>query len=245
MDRWNGRTAIVTGASSGMGSRMASDLVKVGMKVVGVARRVEVVQKLADSLKGSKGQLKPMKCDLTDPKQIEAVFQWAEKNWGGVHLLINNAGVLTMQPLEDCDPMAVKTMFDTNVVALCHFAKLAIQSMKKHGIEEGHIININSYVGHRIFGVPGMAPYCASKNAVTVLTESLRRELGAENSKIKVTSLSPGLVGTELSDTIHVPESAPRLDAQEVSDTVMYVISTPPGINVVELTVMKTGDVIY
>ncbi|KAK9507917.1 hypothetical protein O3M35_007677 [Rhynocoris fuscipes] len=243
MEKWNGKVALVTGASAGIGAQVAKDLVNHGMKVVAVARRLEKLQELEKEVAGCKGELKAIKCDVTSEEDVKNVFAWIENNWGAVHVLINNAAVLSLQPLAECDTDAIKSIFDTNVVGLSMFARETVRSLKKH-FTEGHIININSYVGHLIFGLKGMAPYCASKNAVTVLTESLRRELGPSNQTIKVTSLSPGLVETDLSGAA-VPKGLPHLKPKDVSDTVIYCLSTPLGINITELTVMKVGDVVF
>uniref|UniRef100_A0A023F997 Putative dehydrogenase n=1 Tax=Triatoma infestans TaxID=30076 RepID=A0A023F997_TRIIF len=243
MDKWEGKVALVTGASAGIGAQIVKDLVKHGMKVVGVARRLEKIQELEKELKNCKGELKAIRCDITSEEDIKNVFAWIENNWGAVNVLVNNAATLTLQPLSDCNTEAIKSMFDTNVIGLSIFARESVNSMKSH-FTEGHIININSYVGHLIFGVKGMAPYCATKNAVTVLTESLRRELGANNQTIKVTSLSPGLVDTEMTGMV-IPNGLPQLKPKDVSDTLIYCLSTPPGINITELTVMKVGDVIF
>uniref|UniRef100_T1I1E2 Dehydrogenase n=2 Tax=Rhodnius prolixus TaxID=13249 RepID=T1I1E2_RHOPR len=243
MERWEGKVALVTGASAGIGAQIVKDLVKYGMKVVGVARRLEKLKELEKELKDCKGLLKGIKCDITSENEIKNVFAWIEQNWGEVNVLVNNAAALTLQPLAECDTQAIKAMFDTNVIGLSIFARECINSMKSHS-NECHIININSYVGHLIFGVRGMAPYCATKNAVTVLTESLRRELGVNNQSIKVTSLSPGLVDTEMTGMV-IPNGQPQLKPKDVSETLIYCLSTPPGINITELTVMKIGDVIY
>ncbi|XP_014255978.1 farnesol dehydrogenase-like [Cimex lectularius] len=245
MERWCGKVAVVTGASGGIGKAIVKSLVQNGLVVVGLARRVEIIEKLAEELKGSKGELKPMKCDIRNEDEIKGVFDWIEKDLGTVHVLVNNAAVLSVQPLDECEGEVLKSMFDTNVVALSLFAKHTLKLMRDSAVPEGHIININSYVGHLIFGVHGMAPYSASKNAVTVLTEAFRRELGAHNKNIKVTSLSPGLVETEMTNGLVVPDEVPQLKPEDVSDTVLYVLSTPPGVNITELTVMKVGDVIF
>jgi len=243
MDRWKGLVALVTGASAGIGRVIAQDLVRNGLRVVALARRADKLKELEEDTKKI-GELKGIQCDITSEEDVMKAFNWVEKNWGPIHILVNNAALLGMQPLADFEFSQMKGMFDTNVVGLSLCSREALRCMKRHNINDGHIVNINSYVGHLIFGVEGMAPYCASKNAVTVLSESLRRELGRAKSKTKVTSISPGLTETEMTKG-HFPEDAPKLYAQDVSNSVIFAISTPPHVNIVELTVMGVGDVIY
>lgn len=97
MERWSGKVAIVTGASVGIGADTCEALVKHGVKVVGAARRVQKIRELAAKLKGQKGCLYAMECDMRKEQDILKVFQWTEKELGGVDILINNAGVLVSE----------------------------------------------------------------------------------------------------------------------------------------------------
>lgn len=99
MKRWEGRVAIVTGASSGIGAATARKLVQAGMKVVGVARREDVVKKLAAELKEEKGQLFSMHCDVTKEEDIKKVVKWTRDTLGGADVLVNNAGVWYQAPI--------------------------------------------------------------------------------------------------------------------------------------------------
>jgi len=93
MERWSGKVALVTGASAGIGAAIAEQLVLDGMKVVGLARRVERVEEIRDRLKGAKGELYPYKGDVGKAEDIEAVFKWIKEKFGGIHVLVNNAGI--------------------------------------------------------------------------------------------------------------------------------------------------------
>ncbi|PSN44857.1 hypothetical protein C0J52_10278 [Blattella germanica] len=151
---WAGRVAIVTGASSGIGAVIAVVLAKAGMRVVAVARRLEKLQELANSVKTKGGKIYPMKADITKDAEVTALFTWVRKNLHGVDVLVNNAATILKNSL------------------------LAIKCMRDRGVDDGHIININSIFGHIL--VPYNIPihlYNASKHAVTVLNEGFRKEL--------------------------------------------------------------------
>lgn len=94
MERWNGRVAVVTGASSGIGAAVCTELVKCGMIVCGLARRKDKVEALRLSLFGAEGQLNAIECDITKEEEVKRAYQWIEKTLGGIDLLINNAGVV-------------------------------------------------------------------------------------------------------------------------------------------------------
>ncbi|KAJ3651582.1 hypothetical protein Zmor_017612 [Zophobas morio] len=186
MDRWVGKVAVVTGASSGIGAAIVDQLVEIGLQVVGIARRVELVEKKAQELADKKGKLHPYKADCSKVQEVVKAFSWIEGNLGAVNILVNNAGVAKDTSLVDGDEEDWKSVLDLNVMGLCVATREAIKSMKNHGVN-GHIIHINSYCGHVVPNFPGFNIYPASKHAVTALTETLRQELNRLQSKIKVT----------------------------------------------------------
>ncbi|XP_069685859.1 uncharacterized protein [Periplaneta americana] len=250
MERWSGRVAMVTGASAGIGASVAQELVKKGLKVVGLARRLEKIQELADSLKSQPGKLYPLKCDITKETEVQEAFKWVKSNLGGVDILINNAGVASSSNLIDGPVDSWKSILDLNVLALSVCTKEALQSMKERGVDDGHIVHINSVLGHVFPNSPLIAHmYCASKSAVLALTEGLRRELVQQKSKIKISSVTPGLVETEfmaasgrVADPAKVYASVPHLQAEDVSDAVLYVLATPPHVQVHEIIVKPVGS---
>ncbi|XP_069683492.1 dehydrogenase/reductase SDR family member 11-like isoform X2 [Periplaneta americana] len=184
MERWSGRVAVVTGASAGIGAAIAQELVKKGLKVVGLARRVERVQELETDLKSEPGQLFPLKCDVTKEHEVKEAFKWIDSSLGGVDILVNNAGVASDNSLSEGPVEHWRSILDLNVLALSICTKEALQSMKGRGLDDGHIVHINSIAGH---GFPTrLFMYAASKHAVTALTEGLRRELVNQKSRIRV-----------------------------------------------------------
>ncbi|XP_063235308.1 farnesol dehydrogenase-like [Bacillus rossius redtenbacheri] len=246
MERWSGRVAVVTGASSGIGYAVARELVKKGLKVVGLARRADRIEELAASLKDSPGKLYAVKTDLTKEEDILSAFKWVKENLGGVDVLVNNAGVGKLDNLYDGSVADWKQMIDVNVLALSICTKEAIRSMKERGVDDGHIIHINSVAGHYYSSLPGIGMYSATKHAVTVLTESLRRELTKLNSKIKITSISPGGVRTEMVARANIPEEVLKtmslLEPEDLAEAVVYTLSTPPRVQVHEITIRPVGE---
>lgn len=245
MERWQYKVAVVTGASAGIGAAICKVLVESGLKVVGLARRKERIEKLSKSLENESGKLYAVKADITKEEDICNAFTWISDNVGTIHVLINNAGIFRVSDLLDGQSEAWKSTFDTNVIGLCIATREAAKRMKENNID-GHIIHINSVAGHKVpLGVKGNV-YSASKYAVTALTESLRLELNLIQSKIKITSISPGFVKTEFLEDSGMPttmfEGVPYLEAKDVADSVRYVLSTPPHVQIHELIIKPIGE---
>ncbi|XP_025837673.1 farnesol dehydrogenase [Agrilus planipennis] len=246
MSRWVGKVAVVTGASAGIGAAIVEKLVQEGLIVVGFARRKERVEELAKKLQKAKGKLYAVKVDITKEDEIIEGFNWVKKNVGPVHILINNAGVAKNNSLIDGDSQKWRDVLDTNVFGLCVATREAIKDMKLNNVE-GHIIHINSIAGHKVVNFPKLNVYGGSKYAVTALAETLRNELLHENLKIKVTSVSPGLVKTEIFETADSIEKAaiegrPALTSEDVADAVWYALATPPHVEIPELTIKPLGE---
>ncbi|XP_053689237.1 farnesol dehydrogenase-like [Sabethes cyaneus] len=242
MDRWAGKVAVVTGASSGIGAATAKSLAKAGMTVVGLARRVERVEELKKELPSSvQGSLHAVKCDVSKEDDILKTFKWIEQKFGGVDVLINNAGILRDCSLVEADTQKVREVLDTNVMGLVLCSREAFQSMKKRSVD-GHIVHINSIAGHQVPNFPRLNIYPASKHAVTAITETMRQELKAEGTKIKVTSISPGGVRTEIIPEEFLTAEMPMLESEDIAEAVLYVVGTPPHVQVHELTIKPVGE---
>ncbi|KAJ8971428.1 hypothetical protein NQ317_018163 [Molorchus minor] len=237
MDRWVGKVAVVTGASGGIGAAIAEQLVEKGLKVVALARRKERLDELAKKLANKKGKLYPVKTDISKEEDIINAFKWVKENLGPVHILVNNAGIFKMgSTLTDGDTETWRSTFDVNVLGLCIATREAVRDMKANNVD-GHIIHINSVGGHSVPPIPGVNVYPASKYAVTALAETLRLELNSQKSRIKITSLSPGAVSTEIVGGVvdKLIKSMEKhkeliLDSQDIADAVVYVLSTPPHV---------------
>ncbi|XP_054288146.1 dehydrogenase/reductase SDR family member 11-like [Macrosteles quadrilineatus] len=198
MDSWAGKVAVVTGASSGIGAAIARTLVHHGLKVVGLARRVDKVQQLAEELStsGEPGQLYARQVDLRNEDAILEAFAWVE-SLGGADILVNNAGIFYESSMSEGETDRWRAMFDVNVLAVSFCTREYLRSMEKRGNQRGHIFMINSVAGH-LTEYPKLQMYVATKHAVKGMTMCLRRELADKKSTIKVTSISPGPVETEI-----------------------------------------------
>lgn len=247
VDRFVGKVAVITGASAGIGKATAVALVKKGLIVAGLARRVERIEELAKQLKNEKGKLYGFKADMTKEDEIISAFKKITETLGPIHILINNAGVAPLTSLIDGDISKWRQILDTNVLALSIGTREAIASMKASNIK-GHIININSVAGHDPMDIPGISVYPASKYAVTALTESFRKEINRNKLPIKITSISPGYVKSEMAEAAFGPEAAkginsgPGLETEDIADNIVYVLSTPEHVNIKELTVVIQGQ---
>ncbi|KAJ9598416.1 hypothetical protein L9F63_010938 [Diploptera punctata] len=250
MERWRGKVAIVTGTSSGIGAAIATDLVKHGLQVVGLARRVDRTKELASELKNEAGILLPLKCDISKEEEILSAFVYVNEELGGADILVNNAGVLNESLLGEGLTEEWSSMLNTNILGLSICTREAIKSMKQRNIDQGHIVHINSIAGHYDLDKPGYHMYSATKHAVTALTEGLRKELVSQGSKIRVTSISPGLVNTEMirvgmkiEDVEELLKNKPCLKPSDVSDVVMYVLGSPSHVQIVEVTMKSVGEI--
>uniref|UniRef100_A0A6M2DI26 Putative dehydrogenase n=1 Tax=Xenopsylla cheopis TaxID=163159 RepID=A0A6M2DI26_XENCH len=254
MDRWRGKVAVVTGASAGIGEAIAKDLVEAGLIVVGLARRKERMEENAKvmNLKNG-GKFYPIKCDVSKEQDILDTFSWVKKNLGGVDVLVNNAGIVRTNMLTSTgNSNDLRSVLDVNVLGLCFCTREAFNSMKERDVA-GHIFHINSVVGHSIPMIsdvpPTMNMYPGSKHCVTALTETLRQEMIYLKSKTKITSISPGVVLTEIFDAAMNSERRdeflkhnPCLQPEDISQAVLYCLGTPEHVQIHELTIKPVGE---
>ncbi|XP_315496.5 farnesol dehydrogenase [Anopheles gambiae] len=244
MDRWIGKVAIVTGASSGIGATAVKALANAGMVVIGLARRAERVLELKKSVPPEVAhRIHSHRCDVTSEQSIVDAFALIDHQFGGVDVLINNAGVskLTCTLLTAGNGADLRTVLDTNVMGLVLCSREAFQSMKRRSID-GHIVNINSILGHKYIGFPNLNIYGASKYAVTAITETLRNDLRNEGTRVKVTSISPGIVRTEMVPEGDQFQDKPMLETDDVVSAILYALGTPPHVQVHEVIIKPVGE---
>ncbi|XP_049941890.1 dehydrogenase/reductase SDR family member 11-like [Schistocerca serialis cubense] len=245
MDRYQGRVALVTGASAGIGAAITQALLRRGVNVVGLARRVDRVQAL--ELKDAPGNLYALEGDLSKEESILAAFKWIKENLSGVDILINNAGVLIDEQLTSGRTETWTRMLDVNVLGLSVCTREAVQDMISRGVDDGFIIHINSLWGHTPPANSETAMYAATKHAVRVLLEGLRKDLVARKSNIRVGEISPGMVKTEiLTNTTNWTEDLYNqlnyMEAEDVAEAVIYMLSQHPRVQVYDIILRPTGN---
>lgn len=235
-----GRRVLITGGSSGIGAAVAGALVEAGGRVALLARRVDRLADLAERL-GTAATL--VKCDITDEAGVPDAVNGAAEQLGGLDALINSAGLFTVGPVSDTDPAAWRAMFEVNVLGLLNITKAAVPHLRAG--QAPAVINLSSMSGRRVPRADS-GVYAATKFAVHALGEALRLELAAD--RIRVTTLAPGLVDTDITaewpDNAYSREFRERLHAdglspKAVADAVVHVLGTPPEVNVVEYAVMS------
>lgn len=210
-----GRCGILTGASSGIGRALASQLVREGARLVVVARRLERLQELAASLAGTLGQLEILPGDITESEVRQAAIDRALARFGRLDLLINNAGIGAVGPFADAPEERLRQVMEINFFAPAEMIRQALPALKAG--QQPMVVNVGSVVSHR--AIPRYSEYCASKFALRGLSEALRAELAPAG--IDVLVVSPGTTSTEFFDSaIDTPGPPARLRRAVSSEVV-------------------------
>ncbi|XP_067121265.1 dehydrogenase/reductase SDR family member 11-like [Centruroides vittatus] len=247
MDRWRGRIALVTGASSGIEASLCKELVKNGMRVVGCARNVDAIEKLAEELKDL-GHLYSIRCDLNNESEILEMFEEIRDRYDRIDVCINNAGLCKISPLINGDTESWRNMLRVNVLALCICTREAIKLMQEKNIRDGQIIHIGSVLGHKVYSSGGSSFYSGTKYMVRALVEGLRQELRREKSGIRICSVGPGLVDTEFMERMFrnkemaetIRGCVATLGADDVTNAVINVLKMPEHVDVNDILVRPT-----
>ncbi len=240
------KIAVITGASSGIGRAIAHRLASEGYVLAICARRRDRLVQLAQDLPLQSSDVLYQAVDLRHEPDIVSFFSRIQDQWGGVDVLVNNAGVGRRASLMQGETAGWQEMLDVNVLALCICTREAIRLMHQQG-DRGHIIHISSMSGYRIPGATSSF-YAATKFAVRALTEGLRQELRAADSQIKVSAVSPGFVETEFAEKLHQSaEKAselysrfPVLQPADIAEAVWYLLSQPQHVQVHDILLRPT-----
>lgn len=242
----NGRTALVTGASSGFGEAVALGLARAGAKVALAARREDRLNDLAARITADGGEAHVIVADFTQEADAQRAVREAEAALGRLDILINNAGVMYLEPVATADLARWRSMLELNVLGLIAATQAALPGMSAR--KDGHIVNIASTAGH--ISNPLAAAYSASKFAVRGFSEALRKEVYKDN--IRVTVVSPGMAATELRDHIAVEAvqaatnkaaaAMRQLTAEDVADAILYAVSRPARVGINEILMRSTDQ---
>ncbi|MBT3378114.1 MAG: SDR family oxidoreductase [Lentisphaerae bacterium] len=236
MEELAGQSALVTGASRGIGRSIALLLSAAGMRVGLVARSTDLLDALADEISASGGAAVPLPCDICKPERIGTVVEACVQELGGVDLLVNNAGVFLESQLEDLEVSDWEHVLRVNVTAPFLFAKAIIPHMAKRG--RGRIINIGSTAGKK--GYLYQTAYCVSKHALLGLSRCLAIE--AEPFGVSVNTLCPGGVRTDLIAGTHLAKrlvGERMLEPEDVAESVVFLARQSGNVDIPELVMLR------
>jgi NADP-dependent 3-hydroxy acid dehydrogenase YdfG len=244
--RLDGRIALVTGASSGIGEATALALAEAGAKVAIAARRRDRLDALAAKLAALGAEPTVLAADLSSEDEAKRIVVETEAHYGRLDILVNNAGVMYLEPVEEADLGRWRRMLELNVLSLIASTQAALPGMRRR--RDGHIVNISSTAGR--VANPNAAAYSATKFGVVAFSEALRREVYQHN--IRVTVIEPGVVETELRDHIgHASTkdalnawagSMRQLQSVDVADAIAFCVSRPSHVNINEVLMRPTDQ---
>jgi NADP-dependent 3-hydroxy acid dehydrogenase YdfG len=229
-----GRVAIITGASSGVGYETARLLAREGAIVAVAARRRDKLEWLVGEIAADGGQALAFPTDVTDSEQVHRLVESAQNLFGRIDILINSAGVvLKVAPLEQFSDAEFRVVIETNLHGSFYTARAVIPYMKRQ--RSGTIINISSRVGKT--AIANIAPFCAAKFALDGLSQALGHELRASN--IYVTTIVPGMINTDIHPLNPSNEFRRQLmSAHDVAQAILWICTLPRSLRVDELPLM-------
>lgn len=241
-----GKVALVTGASSGIGEGTALALADAGAVVAVSARRADRLDALVKKLEAASGKALALPADVTNESEAARAVNDTVARLGRIDILINSAGVMQAGGVENCDVDEYRRVFDINLFATLYCCRAAIPHMLSQG--GGDIVNISSLAGRK--GGPMTNAYSASKHALNSMTDAMRQELGARNIRISI--LMPGATTTEVAENISDPNWRKAISAhvskegavlpREIGDTIAFMMALPRRVNISEISVRPTID---
>lgn len=238
------KTILITGASSGIGRAATAHLAARGHRLVVGARRTAHLASLVEQVRAAGGVIDAHRLDVTDRKDVEAFVAAALETHGSIDVMVNNAGVMPLSPLDAFKVEEWDRMIDVNVRGLLHGIAAALPVMQRQN--SGQFVTVASIGAHAVS--PTAAVYCATKYAAWAITEGLRQEVG---DKIRVTTISPGVVESELADAITHADTvevmrtyrANSIPGDAIGRAMAYAIEQPEGVDVNEIIIRPTAQV--
>jgi 3-hydroxy acid dehydrogenase / malonic semialdehyde reductase len=238
---------LITGASSGIGTACARIFAGAGAKLILAARRLERLQQLADTLKKDfSTEIHLLQLDVRDRSAVEEAVSTLPPAWSEIDILINNAGLSRgLDKLHEGSFQDWEDMIDTNIKGLLYLSRYVVPRMVNR--DRGHVVNLGSIAGHQTY--PGGNVYCATKAAVRAISEGLKQDL--LGTRVRVTSVDPGMVETEFSEVrFHgdterankVYQGVTPLTADDVADVIFFCVTRSPHVNINEVVLMPVDQ---
>lgn len=242
-----GKVALITGASSGIGEGVARSLAAKGVKVVLAARRTARLENIATAIKETGGEAYPVEFDVVDKASVTTGVQRIIQQYGTIDILINNAGVMPAADIDSFKTDEWDTMVAVNINGVLNVTAAVLPELiAKHG---GHIINLSSIAGRKLF--KGLGVYCATKHFVSAFTDIMRMEIGKKHN-IRVTSIQPGAVATELFGQIsdrtykeameNLRDQLTFLKPEDIANSMIYALESPDYVDVSEIFILPTDQ---
>jgi NADP-dependent 3-hydroxy acid dehydrogenase YdfG len=243
MSEVKGKVVAITGASSGIGEAAARGLAAAGAKVVLGARRLDRLEAIAADIRKSGGEAEIQAIDVSKREDLMRLVKKAQDRFGRLDVLIGNAGLMPLSPLDDLRVDEWERMIDVNIKGVLYGIAAALPVFRAQG--SGHFINVSSVAGHRVS--PTSAVYSGTKYAVRAISEGLRQEAG---DTIRVTIISPGAVESELAETITNARVKERIveyrkmaiPADAIAAAMAYAIGQPENVDVSEILIRPTAQ---
>ena len=238
------KVVVITGASSGIGEATAIMLAERGAKVVLGARGLNRLRALARRIEATGGEVAYAQTDVRRREELTSLVSLALDRYGQLDVLINNAGVMPVSPLDDLRVEDWENMIDINVKGVLYGIAAALPVFRKQGF--GHFVNTASTAGHKT--VPNQSVYSATKFAVRAISEGLRMEAG---EKLRVTIISPGFVNTSFAEGVTNPEVKTQLEnardkfalpPEAIARAIVFAIEQPSDVDVNEIIVRPTAQ---
>ncbi|WP_404426375.1 SDR family oxidoreductase [Thalassospira australica] len=245
MANLEGKVALITGASSGIGAATARKLANAGVTVGIAARRLDRLEELKSQIEEDGGKAIVLEMDVTDIKSVENAVAHLVAEGTTIDILFNNAGLMPLSEVDDFKIDEWHRMVDVNMKGLLNTTAAALPYMIAQ--KSGHVFNTSSIAGRKVF--KGLTVYCATKHAVTAFSDGLRMEIGKKHN-IRVTCIQPGAVSTELYEQISDPVARQQmedlrkqmtfLEGEDIANTILYALEAPAHVNMAEMFIMPT-----
>lgn len=242
MNNITDKVVLITGASSGIGETTAKILAERGARVLVGARRIDRLERLVAGITANGGTALARALDVTRREDVQAFADQALAQFGRIDVIVNNAGVMPLSPLAALKVGEWDRMIDVNIRGVLHGIAAVLPTMQAQG--SGHVVNISSIGG--LYVVPTAAVYCATKYAVRAISDGLRQE----NDRIRVTCVYPGVVESELADTITDATAAEAmrsyrriaLEPEAIANAIAHAIGQPADVDTTDIVIRPTAS---